>query len=151
MSTNAHIDALVDLLTEHEWTATTPKLVMAGTIPDALEYPVIGVFSGGGRPVEETLDGVEWVDNVSITIAAMQDLDGAETNQAALMAMKDEIIGLIYTDPHFSDEDAVRGSSVRSWDRAEAIFVSELGDDQITFDYVTVHVDVRYAMDLTGN
>lgn len=150
MSTSEHISALVDLLTDHTWVATEPKQIVAGAIPNALEYPVIGVFAESGKAVDETLDGVEWQDSVSITIASTQQVDGTEANQAALLAMKDEIVALLYASPDFGDADAVRGSSVRGWDTAMVVFEDDLGD-KLTFDYVTIHVDVRYALDLSGN
>lgn len=150
MSTGAHIDALVALLVARDWTTATPAQIVAGAVPNALDYPVIAVYAGAGRAVDETLDGVEWQETVEIVIASTQGVDGAADNQGMLIGLKDEIVALLYTTPDFGEPTDVRDSHVTGWDRAVVTFEDE-SENLLTFDYLTIHVDVRYALDLSGN
>lgn len=148
MSTTGHIDALVEMLQDHTWTSTTPAAIEAGSITDNLLYPQVGVLASRGVKVGETIDIAEYLDTVEITIASPQEVDGAKANQAMLLEMKDELIALLHTSPHFADPSAVRSSNVTGWDWQLVVFETDLGD-QLAFDYVTVTCEVRYAVALS--
>lgn len=148
MSTNAHLEALVGLLEDHTWSSTTPAAVHKGSIPDALEYPVIGVFAAGGEVVDETLGGYEVRDAVEVTIAQPVEVGGEDANQDALSAMKDELVKLVYDNPHLGIPATVTDSMFLGWDSTLAAFEDDMGDRSV-FQYLTIRFSVRYVLALT--